>query len=233
MPPGMAHPLRLLLLLALLLSLPAPPRHGGVPERWNPFAPLRIDARPNALTPLKLARVGRDPALCRQVLAQAPMQFTPVPDRELGPGCRVANAVRITRTRFSLEVPFVLSCRGAVSLAFWERHAVQPAAVQVLGAPVTALRHLGSVACRDVAVRPGRRSRHASGDALDVAGFVLADGRRVSVLRDWRGDAPAVRFLRRVHAGACAAFDGVLGPEYDAAHRDHLHLERGGGRYCR
>jgi hypothetical protein len=96
------------------------------------------------------------------------------------------------------------------------------------------MQHLGSLACRDVAARPGRRSRHALADALDVAGFTLDDGRRVSVLRDWRDAAPPNgRFLRAVHRGACRSFDGVLGPDHDAAHADHLHLEMGGGRYCR
>ncbi|NML15851.1 extensin-like domain-containing protein [Azohydromonas caseinilytica] len=230
----MADFIRLAVLLLILLALPRPPDHGGIPPRWNPWAPLRIADPPNVLTPWKLARLGRDGALCREVLSEAPLRATPVPDRELGPGCRLADAVRITRTRFALDTPFLLSCRAAVSLALWEAHVVQPAAVRILGAPVQRLQHLGSLACRDIAARPGRRSRHAQADALDVAGFTLEDGRRVSVRRDWSdADAPAGRFLRTLHRGACRSFDGVLGPDYNAAHRDHLHLEVGGGRYCR
>ena len=230
----MADFIRLAVLLLILLALPRPPDHGGIPPRWNPWAPLRIADAPNVLTPLKLARLGRDGALCRAVLAQAPLQSTPVPDREVGPGCRLADAVRITRTRFAVDTPFLLTCRAAVSLALWERHTVQPAAMRLLGTPVLRLQHLGSLACRDVAARPGRRSRHAHADALDVAGFTLGDGRRVTVLRDWSdAEAPAGRFLRALHRGACRSFDGVLGPDYNAAHRDHLHLELGGGRYCR
>jgi hypothetical protein len=226
--------LRATLLGVLLLALPTPPQRGGIPPRWNPWAPLRIADAPNVLTPLKLARLGRDAALCRAVLAEAPLQATPVPDREIGPGCRLMDALRITRTRFVLDTPFVLTCRGAVSLALWEAHTVQPAALRELGAPVTRLQHLGSLACRDIAARPGRRSRHAVAEALDVAGFTLRDGRRVTVLRDWNdANAPAGRFLRALHRGACRSFDGVLGPDYDAAHRDHLHLEMGGGSYCR
>jgi hypothetical protein len=234
MPPGMAAVLRLTVILLLLLALPTPPERGGIPPRWNPWAPLRIADVPNALTPLKLARLGRDAALCRAVLADAPVQATPVPDRELGPGCRLANALRVTRTRFELDTPFLISCRGAVALALWEAHSVQPQAVRILGAPVARMQHLGSLACRDVARAPGRRSRHAQADALDVAGFTLRDGRRVSVLRDWRAAAaPPGRFLRALRRGACRSFDGVLGPDYDAAHANHLHLEVGGWHYCR
>jgi hypothetical protein len=44
---------------------------------------------------------------------------------------------------------------------------------------------------------------------------------------------PEGRFLREVHDGACDFFDTVLGPEYNAAHHDHLHLDRGAFRLCR
>ncbi|RYF37384.1 MAG: extensin, partial [Comamonadaceae bacterium] len=60
-----------------------------------------------------------------------------------------------------------------------------------------------------------------------------ADGRRIGVLRDWSRPGPEADFLRKVHAGACRFFDGVLGPEYNAAHRDHLHLDGGAWRACR
>ncbi|WP_066331389.1 extensin-like domain-containing protein [Azohydromonas lata] len=231
----MADFLRLAVLLLVLLALPSPQGRGGIPERWLPWAPLRIADKPNLLTPFKLSRLGRDAALCRAVLDEAPqLQATPVPDREVGQGCRLTDAVRVTRTAFALETPFLLSCRGAVALALWETHVVQPAAQELLGAPVARMQHLGSLACRDVAGRAGRRSRHAQADALDVAGFTLADGRRVSVLRDWRdAKSPAGSFLREVHRGGCRSFNGVLGPDYNAAHADHLHLEMGGGRFCR
>jgi len=77
------------------------------------------------------------------------------------------------------------------------------------------------------------RSRHATAEAFDVAGFVLADGRRIRVLGDWSADTSSAKFLRDVRDGACRFFDGVLSPDYNAAHRDHLHLDRGRYRYCR
>ena len=103
---------------------------------------------------------------------------------------------------------------------------------------------MGSYACRNInrgeGATPGAsRSRHATADAFDVSGLVLADGRRITVSRDWpRADAPvpggeAAGLLRDAHAGACRFFDGVLGPDYNAAHRDHFHLETGGYSMCR
>lgn len=226
-----------------------------VPERWNPWAPLRIDAQPNLLTRFKLARASGDRDACRAALAQAGMRLVPLEDRSTGPGCGFDNALRIERTSVAVGEPFSLSCRAALSLAMWERHVLQQAARQHLGTRVRALQHFGSYACRNLYGAPGRRrSQHATADALDVAGFVLEDGRRVSVAGHWRprtvdaGDvaagaaveaaAPPVpgaeaRFLRAVHDGACRYFDAVLGPGYNRVHADHFHFDRGAARVCR
>lgn len=205
-----------------------------IPDRWNPWAPLRIDEPLHWLTRYKLQRVAKDDQRCLAVLEQAKMRFEPVADRETAPGCGFDNAVRISRTRSSVGDAFTLSCRSAVALALWERHIVGPAAERHFGADVARLEHFGSYACRNVYGRKDARiSRHATADALDVAGFVLEDGRRISVVRDWGSTDPDGAFLREVHDGACRVFDSVLGPEYNAAHRDHFHLDRGGWRACR
>jgi hypothetical protein len=79
-----------------------------------------------------------------------------------------------------------VTCRTAVALALWERHALQPAAEKYFGQRVSAIEHFGSYSCRNVYGRPeATRSRHATGEAWDVAGFVLVDGRRIRVARDW------------------------------------------------
>ena len=225
-----------LVILALLAALGYALYSGGivVPDRYNPWAPLRIDEPPGWLTRFKLTRASGDAQQCRTILAQTQWRYSPVPDRETGPGCRIENAVRIEATSAAVGEPFTLSCRSALSLALWDRHVVQPAARTHFGATVKRLEHFGSYACRNIY---GRRnaplSRHATADALDVAGFVLSNGRRIGVQRDWgSGDADGL-FLREVHAGACRVFDGVLGPDYNEAHRDHFHLERGGYSVCR
>src|SRR3546814_8924271 len=65
--------------------------------------------------------------------------------------------------------------------------------------------------------------------AIDISAFVLADGRRISVLDDWNGGTPAERrFLRIVHQSACKRFGTVLGPDYNSAHENHFHLEADG-----
>ena len=220
--------------LAVLIAVLTHGRHWQLPDRHNPWAPLRIDEAPGWLTRYKLERLDRAPAACLAALEQAKVRFVPVADRSVGPGCGFANAVRIDRTSVQVGEPFTLSCPAAVSLALWERHALQPAAVSLLGSRVRRIEHYGSFACRNVYGRDsGRRSQHATADALDVAGFVLEDGRRITVASHWRGDGERSAFLRNIHGQACGFFDSVFGPEYNAAHADHLHLDRGPVRLCR
>jgi hypothetical protein len=228
---------RLMLLLALAgLAVAAALVYTGavaIPPRWNPWAPLDPAESPNWLTRYKLGRLADDPASCLAALERAELRYILLPDRDTAPGCGLRNAVRIEATSAAVE-PFPLSCRSAISLALWERHFVQPASVRHFGTPVARVEHFGSYACRNVYGRKDdRRSQHASADAFDVSGFVLADGRRIRILTDWPGDDVEARFLRDVHDGACRVFDAVLGPGYNAAHRDHLHVDRGPFRMCR
>ena len=212
----------------------------ALPERWDPWAPLRPHEAPNLLTAWKLARVERDPSACSAALAATALVYTPVADRPIEHGCGWTNAVRVSALPARLGSPTLLSCPAAVSLAMWERHGLQAQAAAHLGRRVAAIEHAGSFACRDIGSRgavreAGRRSEHATANALDITAFVLDDGRRVGVAARWSddGDDANARFLRAVHAEGCRWWRVVLGPRYDAAHRDHFHLDRGSGRACR
>lgn len=203
------------------------------PPRLNPWAPLEIAAPPNFLTSYKLKRASNDAAACRIALEQTPWRYTPIDDEITGPGCAYTNAVRVERMSMNVSSAFAVSCREALSLAMWEHHVLQPAAQKYFGAPVTRIDHFGSYACRTIYGRPNANmSHHATADAFDFAGVVI-DKKRVRVVRDWNGSGPEAQFLREIHDGACSYFDTVLGPDYNAAHRDHFHLDRGRYGVCR
>lgn len=218
-----------------------------IPERFNPWAPLDVAAPPNFLTAAKLSRARSDPQRCLAALAQTGIRYNALPDRVTGPGCGFENAVLLREAGVKLGAPVSLSCPMALSFAMWERHALQPAAELHMGRRVAGIEHLGSYACRNVNrgdgaapnAPPGRRSQHATADALDIAGFTLANGKSIAVLRQWPGDdaaavaGPEALFLKEAHRGACRYFKGVLGPDYNAAHKDHFHLETGGYGMCR
>lgn len=228
-------------LAALLgLGLVAALAWGGairLPGWLDPFAPLDIAEEPNWLTRTKLARLKGDGPLCLAVLRRAGgLEVTPVPDRSTGEGCGFTDAVEIDRSRVALSpADPQLTCPLAAAWALFERHVLDEAARAHLGVPVKAVEHVGTYACRNLYHRAsGRRSEHATANAIDVAGFTLADGTRVRLDADWSGPDPRrAAFLRAVRDGACRYFNVVLGPDYNEAHRDHFHFDMGPFRTCR
>lgn len=203
-----------------------------VPPQWNPWAPLDVRLEPNLLTPWKMMRLGQDRELCAQALATSPVRYLPLADNAATANCPLSNVVRVQGSAVSFNSSFIATCPLAVAFAMYERHGLQPAAQAVYGQAVTRIDHLGSFACRNIG-NSSRRSQHASANALDIAGFRLADGRRITVARDWNGQGDEARFLRLARDGACKAFSVTLGPEYNAAHHDHFHLDMGLFRLCR
>ncbi|MGK4342047.1 extensin-like domain-containing protein [Ectopseudomonas oleovorans] len=225
-----------LLFLSLLLgaALPVALWRGWleVAPRYNPWAPLDVRETPNLLTPFKLWRLGDDRELCDLALATSGLRFTRLADSAPHPGCPVENAVRIQGANVGLSSSFMATCPLAVSFALFERHGLQPAAQAVFGQPVSRVEHVGSFACRSIAGSQ-RPSQHSYANALDKVGFRLRDGQHISVLRDWPGQGDKARFLRLVQEAACDSFNVTLGPEYNAAHRDHFHVDMGMWRMCR
>ncbi len=127
-----------------------------------------------------------------------------------------------------------VACPVAAAMVMWEREVVQPAAERHFRSKVVQFEHFGSFNCRRIAGRESW-SEHATADAIDIAGFRLADGTRVRVLGDWNGDAAKAAFLREVRDGACDLFATTLSPDYNVAHADHFHLDQAvrGGGVCR
>jgi len=206
-----------------------------IPPAYNPWAPLDVRAPTNAVTRLKLWRLQADADYCAASLATSALNYRELRGNPGSADCPLERAVRIQRgEEVRLSGSFLASCPLAVSFALFERQALQPAAEAVYGQRLAEVEHYGSFACRNVYGRAtGRRSQHAEANALDIAGLRLADGRRISVARDWNGDPQAQRFLRLVRDGACRSFNTTLGPDYNAAHRDHFHVDMGGFRVCR
>ncbi|KPL68190.1 extensin [Erythrobacter sp. SG61-1L] len=176
---------------------------------------------------------------CLSQLGASEASFTPLPDKFYGGGCSTVNTVQLSalygddsRTLGLANIGPV-ACPVANSFAGWARYGVDRAARSILGSPIARIETFGSYNCRNVA-GSSRRSAHATANAIDVSGFVLADGRRISVKQAWSNGNPSEReFLRVVHASACKRFGTVLGPEYNEAHKDHFHLEGGERPFCR
>jgi len=225
----------LALLCALLLAAGLLWQLGWrLPDAWNPWAALDVRQPPNFLTPYKLSRLRDDPGLCRQALEASQLRFRSQADSPASSKCPLQNVWRIEQGDARLSSSFLASCPLAVAYALFENHGLQPAAQRVFGQPVVQVDHLGSFACRNVYNRKqGRLSQHATANALDISGFRLQDGQRIVLARDWQAGGQKAAFLRDVQQAACESFSTVLGPDYNAAHHNHFHLDMGLWQICR
>ncbi|CAH0495686.1 extensin family protein [Novosphingobium sp. CECT 9465] len=201
-------------------------------------APEQTARAPSRNTGASISQTPQGRA-CLANLGTTQAGFTPLADQYYGAGCSTLGAVKMAWLKGDdrrLEVANLgpVTCPMANSLQHWARYGVDRAARQILGSALVRIETMGSYSCRNVA-GTSRLSAHATANAIDVAAFRLADGRRISILGDWNSSSPQTRaFLRTVRDSACKRFGTVLTPEYNAAHRDHLHLEPGGPRpLCR
>ena len=185
----------------------------------------------------QLKKLSGDVDMCHEALAAASVMFTEVPATKQGQ-CGFTEAVEISSSLASWEPnpgapkELPMTCGLAAKLHLWERHVVIPAAEKFLGSPVKDVKLFGTFQCRNVAGME-RLSEHSFAKAADVAAFILADGREISVLKDYYSKGPKGDFLREVRERACDIFDVTLGPDYNADHANHLHLDVGGDHACR
>jgi hypothetical protein len=119
-----------------------------------------------------------------------------------------------------------LACPMVSALDQWVSEAVQPAALKWFRQPVVEIKQISAYSCRGmVGNSTAHISEHAFGNALDVAGFVLADGRKILVKNGWTGTPEETGFLHDVQLAACERFTTVLAPGYNVYHYDHIHLD--------
>ena len=194
--------------------------------------------RPAGARPVTLnLPTSRETQACFADLSRQDVRFSPMVDRDYGGGCRVIGAVQLIDIGVPVTNLKAMRCGLADAFTGWTRHAVAPAAYQILGSELVRVETMGSYACRNVIGAPsaaGKLSGHAIANAVDVSGFVLQDGRRITVQQDWHTADPSIReFFQAIHGSACKRFGTVLSPDYNAAHYNHLHLEDDHAHFCR
>lgn len=172
---------------------------------------------------------------CYADLRRIGVAFTPLPDRNRGHSCSTIGTVRLDNIGVPVSNLGAMRCGLAEAFTEWVRNAVAPAAYQMLGSQLVKVETYGTYACRDtVGTANAKLSGHAIANAVDVAAFDLADGRRISVLDDWHSSDAQVRgFMATIHTSACKRFGTVLSPDYNYAHRNHFHLEDDHADFCR
>jgi hypothetical protein len=208
--------------------------NAALPPQDLPWKPLALSAPPGLATRQQLQHAAADPARCRAALRAGGVKFDESPPRREA-GCSQLDAIRLRggTTPLSPAAP-VMTCGQTLTYAAWDRYGLQPAARELLGQPLASVDHMGTYACRNMyGAADGPRSEHAFANALDVGGYTTAGGRKLRVLGQFDGDDRRGAFLRRSRDEACRWFRTTLSPDYNPAHRDHLHLDSGRYRVCR
>jgi hypothetical protein len=146
--------------------------------------------------------------------------------------CGANDAVVVKRLPGGLSVrpPALVTCQMALSLSHFAPR-LGELAKKELGLELASLRHMGTYNCRKM-VRFDLVSEHSYGNAIDVEGFVLKNGKKLTVKEDFgkldeAPKTPEARFLRAVGNVAFDEdfFSVSLGPYWDKLHRDHFHFD--------
>ncbi len=194
-------------------------------------APPAAAARPpqGALereTPSGYRAMPGSEAMCRRELRRYGVRFTDISPIEASRSCGISNPIRITEAvkGIAMSPPATMNCQAALRVARWLHEDVKPAARWKLWKKPTALINMSSYRCSRIA---GSRtvSEHASGNALDVGGFRFSDGSTVRVEPKGVFSFREKGFQTAIRQGSCKHFKTVLGPGYNRAHADHLHLD--------
>jgi hypothetical protein len=213
------------------------------PERF-PWTELSLADPVGPFTRQKILDLATDPLRCEALFDAVGVDHgLALPRRPADTRCGYDRAL-VLRPAAKSGLSYaprglVPACPVAAALYLWERDTVQPAALRLLGERIATIDHYGSYSCRRIGNgADGGYSEHATANAVDIAGFRTASGRRITILRDWPGSGADAAFLRAVRDGACGLFATTLSPDYNAAHADHLHFDqasRGGKswRLCR
>ncbi|KRA96635.1 hypothetical protein ASD83_16200 [Devosia sp. Root685] len=146
-------------------------------------------------------------------MAQSPLEVT---------------ALNLNGKTVELTSPIETNCEMATALVDWAGE-VDAYAKAALDSELVALQTGTSYMCRGrVGGAEQFTSEHGFANAVDLVGFTLADGRSIVVKDDWLpATTPEAKLLRQSHGAACGKFTTVLGPEANADHEDHLHLDLG------
>jgi hypothetical protein len=227
---------RMLLLLLLAGVAFIALRLGYIPQRFSPFPPISLDTQPTWFVDSRLAALRLDRPLCDAILRDPHIDASAVVDQPYKNGCGWQNAVKFTQAGGAQIGAEKLTCEMAAALALWVEHEVQPLAQTTFGARVTSIGDMGIYDCRNIVGNPMMkdiRSQHATANAIDISGFTLQGGKQINILRDWPGNGTEAVFLREAHRRACKYFRVALGPDYNAAHKNHFHFDRGAFSRCK
>ncbi|GLQ19997.1 extensin family protein [Algimonas porphyrae] len=209
-----------------------------IPNEHLPWRPLDPERPIGMATKGQLLRLSVAPSEVCMAMARDIAAFESIPSepREAQDPCGwdVARLVYGAQNAILAPGEANMQCPLSVATYLWVRQ-VDQLARDRYDQPLAKIHHMGSYSCRRQRGNgSGRWSEHAFANAWDVAAFELADGQLIQLLRDWDSEDKDHReFLRDARHEACRIFNVTLSPDYNAAHRDHFHVDMGPYSTCR
>ena len=209
-----------------------------LPPEDLPWKPLDPDRPIGMATKGQLLRLSVSPSETCMALVRdiAGFETVPADPREAQTPCgwEVARVVYGRDDTVLAPGEANMQCPLSVAVFLWLRE-VEALARDRYGEGLAKVHHMGTYSCRRQRGNgSGRWSEHAFANAWDIGAFELESGRLIRVLTDWNGDDSNNRaFLREARQAACKVFNVTLSPDYNAAHRDHFHVDMGPYSSCR
>lgn len=179
-------------ILGVFLSL-IPATGFKLPARHVPWGGLDLLAPAGMFTSYKLVKFREEVKSCHSALRNAGVEFRAVTEPEKpASACLLRNRVVLERSLYPYRASVRGNCGLVAALFLWERQ-LKIAARHYLDSDIQRIDHMGIFNCRNVRGSPLRRSQHATATAIDISGFRLADGRQITVAKDWGKDTPEGR----------------------------------------
>ena len=210
----------------------------NIPQQHLPWRKLNPEAPLGFATSSQFLRMSLEPSKVCMDMARDASGFKSIPadpkKTKSVCGWNVARVVYGSEAGTLRPGEANMQCPLAVGTYMWLRE-INTAAQNHLGSDLKKVHHVGTYSCRrQNGNNSGQWSEHAYANAWDITGFELADGRVISVLKDWNSkDKKRRKFLRETRNKACKIFRVTLSPDYNKAHRDHLHVDMGPTTACR
>jgi hypothetical protein len=175
---------------------------------------------------------------CRQDLRKMGVRFEELAPISKGRSCSIAHPIKVTGLQGSIQMKpaATLNCQMTRFLAKWVKNELVPSARNRYFSGVKSIHQMSSYSCRKMNSRSRNPwSEHAKGNALDIGGFTLRNGKHIDVRKKSFFAFREKGLLKTVREDSCKYFTTVLGPG-DAYHGDHFHFDlrprKSGYRHC-
>lgn len=177
---------------------------------------------------------------CRKNLDRMGVAYRELPAIGGQGDCGIAHPIEVSALGggVKMQPAATLTCEMAETVARWSKKELVPAARVRYWSGIDTIHQASSYSCRWIKGRTGGTlSEHGKGRALDIAQITLNNGKNIIVKKKAFWKFREKGLLNSVRSDGCDYFSTVLGPGYDADHKDHFHFDikerRSGHRSCR